>query len=141
MGRVNPAPTKSKDDWHESRMIRADMELTLDSAVTEVKGLGPTRAALLAERGITTIGHLLSYLPFRYEDRIHFTRIAELAPGQAATVEAQVESSGLVRFAGRRNAMFHLRVKDATGQLHLKFFHSAYLNGKFKAGQALVLHG
>ncbi|HXT85573.1 MAG TPA: ATP-dependent DNA helicase RecG, partial [Verrucomicrobiae bacterium] len=122
-------------------MIRADMELRLESAVTEVKGLGPTRAALLAERGITTIGHLLSYLPFRYEDRIHFTRIAELAPGQAATVEAQVESSSLVRFAGRRNAMFHLRVKDATGQLHLKFFHSAYLNGKFKAGQALVLHG
>ena len=117
------------------------MELTLESAVTQVKGLGPTRAAMLAERGITTIGRLLAYLPFRYEDRVHFTRIGELVPGQPATVEARVESSSLVRFAGRRNAMFHLRVKDATGMLPVRFFHSAYLNGKFKAGQAVVLHG
>ncbi|HLW82138.1 MAG TPA: ATP-dependent DNA helicase RecG [Candidatus Acidoferrales bacterium] len=117
------------------------MNLTLDSPVTDLKGLKAQRAALLAERGITTIGHLLSYLPFRYEDRIHFTRIAELVPGQTATVQAEVESGSLVRFAGRRNAMFHLRVKDASGPLPLRFFHSSYLNGKFKPGQPLVLHG
>ncbi|HEV2303947.1 MAG TPA: ATP-dependent DNA helicase RecG [Candidatus Acidoferrales bacterium] len=117
------------------------MNLTLDSPLTHLKGLGPTRATLLAERGITAVGHLLCYLPFRYEDRIHFTRIAELIPGQPATVRAEVESSSLVRFAGRRNAMFHLRVKDASGPLPVRFFHSAYLNGKFKPGQPLVLHG
>lgn len=117
------------------------MPLTSNSPVTTLKGLGPHRASLLAERGITTVGHLLNYLPFRYEDRIHFTNIAELVPGQVATVRAEVENSSLVRFRGYRNAMFHLRVKDASGKLAVRFFHGAYLDGKFKPGQPLVLHG
>lgn len=117
------------------------MALNSNSSVTVLKGLGPHRAALLAERGITTVGHLLNYLPFRYEDRIHFSKIADLIPGQLATVRAEVDSGSVVRFAGRRNAMFHLRVKDATGRLPTRFFHGAYLNGKFKPGQPLVLHG
>lgn len=117
------------------------MTVNSNSPITALKGLGPHRAALLAERGITTVGHLLNYLPFRYEDRIHFSRIADLAPGQITTVRAEVESGNLVRFAGRRNAMFYLRVKDSSGKLPARFFHGAYLNGKFKPGQSLVLHG
>ena len=117
------------------------MTLTLDTAVTYLKGLGPQRTALLAERGITTVGDLLSYLPFRYEDRIHFTPIAEILPGQVATVRAQVESGSLVRFARRHDAMFHLLVKDGSGKLAVRFFHGNYLDGKLKPGQPLVLHG
>jgi len=30
------------------------------------------RAELLGKRGIYTLEDLLNYLPFRYEDRIHF---------------------------------------------------------------------
>jgi ATP-dependent DNA helicase RecG len=117
------------------------MPVNSNSPVTSLKGLGPHRATLLAERGITTVGHLLTYLPFRYEDRIHFTRIAELTTGLVATVKAEVENSSLVRFRGRRNAMFHLHVKDGSGKLAARFFHGTYLDGKFKPGQALVLHG
>jgi ATP-dependent DNA helicase RecG len=117
------------------------MPLTSSSPVTALKGLGPHRAALLAERGITTVGHLLNYLPFRYEDRIHFTKIAELVPGQLATIQAEAEGGNLVRFRGYRNAMFHLKVKDSSGKLAVRFFHGAYLNGKFSPGQPLVLHG
>ncbi|MFZ3244249.1 MAG: ATP-dependent DNA helicase RecG, partial [Candidatus Acidiferrales bacterium] len=117
------------------------MSLNSNSPVTSLKGLGPHRAALLAERGIATVGHLLNYLPFRYEDRIHFTRIAELVPGQVATIQAEAENGSLVRFRGRRNTMFHLSVTDASGKLAVRFFHGAYLDGKFKPGQPLVLHG
>src|SRR5487761_691898 len=117
------------------------MMLTLNTAVTYLKGLGPQRTALLAERGITTVGDLLSYLPFRYEDRIHFTPIAELVPGQVATVRAEVESGSLMRFARRRDAMFHLLVKDDSGKLAVRFFHGNYLDGKLRPGQPLVLHG
>jgi ATP-dependent DNA helicase RecG len=117
------------------------MTLDLNTSVTYLKGLGPHRAALLAERGITTVGDLLSYLPFRYEDRIHFTPIAELVPGQVATVRAEVVSGSLMRFARRRGAMFHLLVQDGSGKLAARFFHGGYLDGKLKAGQPLVMHG
>ena len=117
------------------------MPVTSNSPVTSLKGLGPHRAALLAERGIATVGHLLNCLPFRYEDRFHFTKVAELVPGQVATIQAEAESGSLVRFRGHRNAMFHLKVKDSSGRLAVRFFHGAYLDGKFKPRQPLVLHG
>src|SRR5450755_789370 len=34
-----------------------------------VKGIGPGRAEMLATKGLTTVEDLLTYAPFRYEDR------------------------------------------------------------------------
>jgi ATP-dependent DNA helicase RecG len=115
--------------------------LSLSTEVKYLKGVGPQRAALLAERGITTVEDLLGYLPFRYEDRIRFTPIREIAPGGTYTVQAEVVSGGLVRFARSRGAIYHLAVSDKTGLLHCKFFHGNYLENRFKSGQRIVLHG
>jgi ATP-dependent DNA helicase RecG len=116
---------------------------TLSNSVKYLRGVGPQRAALLEEHGIATVGDLLSYLPFRYEDRIRFTPIAEIVPGQVYTIHAEVTGGGgsTVRFSRGRGAMFHLAVRDKTGVLYARFFHGAYLQGKFKDGQRLVLHG
>src|SRR5215471_2740773 len=43
------------------------MAPTLETEVQYLKGVGPQRAALLAERGIYTVEDLLGHLPFRYE--------------------------------------------------------------------------
>ncbi len=117
------------------------MKMSLASEVMYLKGVGPHRAALLAERGIHTAGDLLSYLPFRYEDRIHFATIREIQPGGTYTVLAEVASGGAIRFARGRNAVYHLMVRDPGGTLHCKFFHSGYLEGRLKSGQRIVLHG
>jgi len=117
------------------------MLLSPASEVKYLKGVGPHRAALLAERGIHTVGDLLAYLPFRYEDRIHFAAIREIVPGGTYTLQAEVASGGVVRFARGRHAVYHLMVRDPTGTLHGKFFHGAYLEGRFRSGQRIVLHG
>jgi ATP-dependent DNA helicase RecG len=106
-----------------------------------LKGVGPRRAELLAERGLRTFSDLLGYLPFRYEDRIHFAKIGEIRPGQIYTVRAEVLSGSLVRYSRARGGVYHLLVRDDTGPLACKFFHGQYLEKKFKAGQQLVLHG
>ncbi|MGB0035118.1 MAG: ATP-dependent DNA helicase RecG [Candidatus Acidiferrales bacterium] len=118
------------------------MTSTLTNPVKYLRGVGPHRAALLEARGISTVSDLLSYLPFRYEDRLRFTQIAEIIPGQAHTIRAEVANAGgTVRFSRGRGAVFHVTVRDATGTLHARFFHGAYLEGKLKQGQKLVLHG
>ncbi len=117
------------------------MEQALQTEVMYLKGVGPQRAALLADRGILTVQDLLGYLPFRYEDRIRFAKIREIVPGNTYTLQAQVVSGGVVRFARSRNTVYHLMVRDPTGVLHCKFFHGGYLEGRFKAGQHIVLHG
>jgi len=116
--------------------------VTLAHPVKYLRGVGPQRAATLEERGITTVGELLNYLPFRYEDRIRFTPIAEIIPGQIHTILAEVTTGGgTVRFMRGRRSIFHVTVRDASGQLHARFFHGSYLEGRLKMGQKLVLHG
>ncbi len=117
------------------------MKLTLASEVMYLRGVGPRRAALLVERGVHTVEDLLGYLPFRYEDRIRFAAIREIEPGGTYTLQGEVVSGGVVRFKRRRNAVYHLMVRDPTGTLHCKFFHGGYLEGRFKAGQRIVLYG
>jgi len=116
---------------------------TLADSVKYLRGVGPQRAAVLEEHGIATVGDLLSYLPFRYEDRMRFTSIAEIVPGQVHTILAEVTGGGgsTVQFRRGRGAVFYLAVRDKTGLMYARFFHGGYLQGKLKDGQLLVLHG
>jgi ATP-dependent DNA helicase RecG len=117
------------------------MALTLSTDVRMIKGVGPQRAELLAKRGIFTVEDLLAYLPFRYEDRIHFSNIQDVQSNGVYTIRASVMSGQAVRTMRGRDAIYHLLVKDSTGLLYCKFFHGGYLDGRFKQGQQLILHG
>jgi len=117
------------------------MSVTWSTEVKYLKGVGPQRAALLASRGIQNVSDLLLYLPFRYEDRIRFNKIGEIVPGGTYTVHGTVADEGIARFTRGRGALFHLIIRDETGTLACKFFHGAYLKGRFRVGQALVVHG
>ncbi|HEY7114035.1 MAG TPA: ATP-dependent DNA helicase RecG, partial [Thermoanaerobaculia bacterium] len=68
--------------------------LRLSDPVSRIPGVGSARAARLAEAGLTTVAHVLRHLPFRYEDRRRFGRVAELVAGEPATL--------FVRLAGAR---------------------------------------
>src|SRR3989454_702397 len=117
------------------------MKMSLGSEVRMIKGVGPQRAELLAQRGIYTLEDLFGYLPFRYEDRIRFSKVKEIQPNGTYTIRARVMSGQAVRTMRGRDAIYHLLVQDDTGQLPCKFFHGGYLEGRLKPGQDLVLHG
>ena len=117
------------------------MPISLQTKVRMVKGVGPQRAELLGKRGIYTLEDLLNYLPFRYEDRIHFSRIKDVQPGGTYTLRARVMSGQAVRGMYGRDAIYHLLVQDDSGSLPCKFFHGGYLEDRLKAGQQLILHG
>jgi ATP-dependent DNA helicase RecG len=113
----------------------------LQSPVQMIKGVGPQRAELLAKRGIHTLEDLLAYLPFRYEDRIHFSQVKDVRPGAVYTLRVTVMSGQAIRTMRGRDAIYHLLVKDDSGSLPCKFFHGGYLEDRLKPGQQLVLHG
>ena len=119
------------------------MTMNLGTEVRMIKGVGPQRAELLAQRGIYTLEDLLGYLPFRYEDRIHFSKVKDIQPNGTYTIRARAMSGQAIRsMRGGRDAIYHLLVQDESGGLlPCKFFHGGYLEGRLKPGQQLILHG
>jgi len=113
--------------------------LELSTPVQYVKGVGPRIGEVLAGKGINTVGDLLHYLPFRYEDRLNPRGISELRPGEMATVIGEVRNSGL--FRTRKMPIFQLTVGQGRARLRCLFFNATYLQDKFKPGQMLALYG
>jgi ATP-dependent DNA helicase RecG len=111
-----------------------------------VKGVGPARAAMLEAKGLKVIDDLLTYAPFRYEDRSNVKPIRELAPGEMATVLAEVRSSKVSGFQRRNLGLFEATFTDATpsgkpGVLAGKWFHGGYLADVLAPGQKVALFG
>lgn len=87
--------------------------------VSSLKGVGPALQVSLNRLGIHTVQDLLFHLPLRYEDRTRIHSIAQLLPGQPAQVEGEVVEARIE--PGRRRSLF-VRLRDATGQLALRFY-------------------
>ena len=113
--------------------------LELSTSVQYIKGIGPRLAEVLAAKGIRTLQDLLHYLPFRYEDRLNPRGIAELQPGEMATVIAEVRTSGL--FRTRRMPIFQMTAAQGRARLKCLWFNGTYLRDRFKPGQMVALYG
>jgi ATP-dependent DNA helicase RecG len=116
--------------------------MDLETPVTYLKGVGPQRAKLLAAKGIETVEDLLYYMPFRYEDRSNVKGIAQLAPGETATVVGEISSAGLFRSRKSAVRIFEVRLKDSSGSwLACKWFRGDYLESIFQRGQQVAFYG
>jgi len=92
-----------------------------------------------ATLGLHTVGDLLEHLP---RDRREARAVAELVPGESATVLVQVRSiaSRQVRRRGMR-PLVEATVADDTGAMKAAFFNQPWLVQRYPAGTRLVLHG
>ncbi len=115
--------------------------LELHTPVQYVKGIGPRLAEILAAKGISTVEDLLYYLPFRYEDRVNPRRIAQLRPGEMATIIAEVRGAGLFRTPRRGIQIYQMTAGQGRDSITCLWFNAAYLKDKFKAGQTVALYG
>jgi ATP-dependent DNA helicase RecG len=94
---------------------------------------------MLAEKGIETAEDLLYHLPFRYEDRQNPRSLDELQAGEVASVIGEVRGATLLRT--RRGAMYEITLGQGRFAMKCLWFHAAYLDGKFQAGQTVAVYG
>jgi ATP-dependent DNA helicase RecG len=97
---------------------------------------------MLQAKGLETVEDLLHYFPFRYEDRSNLKTIAQLAPGELATVMAEVRSAKVSGFRRRNLGLFEAEFTDASRAILLgKWFHGAYLADRLTPGTRVALFG
>ena len=116
--------------------------MDLSTSLTNVKGIGPARAAMLEAKGLSVVEDLLAYVPFRYEDRSNLKTVAQLAPGEMATVIVEVRSAKVSGFRRRNLGLFEVRFTDASRAILVgKWFHGSYLGNVLFEGMKLAVFG
>jgi ATP-dependent DNA helicase RecG len=114
--------------------------LELDTPVQYVKGVGPTRAAQLAELGIGTVEDLLLYFPRRFDLRRQAQPMSTLRGDEAAaTVAGEVVAVSERRF-GRR-PYFQVQLSDDSGWVFVTWFHGGYLRDRIVEGMHIAVSG
>ncbi len=113
------------------RPSRLEQPLALPAAKKLAEGLRTL--------GIETVGELLEHLP---RDRREARAIAQLRPGEQATVAVEVESIAArpVRRRGMR-PLVEATVFDETGAMGAAFFNQPWLVDRYRPGTRLLLHG
>ena len=100
---------------------------------------GPKAQRAAETLGLHAVGDLLLHLP---RDQREARAVAELVPGDSATVVVQVRSisSRSVRRRGMR-PLVEATVADETGVMKATFFNQPWLEQRYPAGTRLALHG
>jgi ATP-dependent DNA helicase RecG len=126
-----------------SRSAPSLAALQPDSPVAAMAGIGPKRAATLAERGIVTALDLVLHLPARYQDWRARTALAQLRPGTTAVVEGELSAISERPMPGvrwRRLATGWLR--NDGQRIRLVWFNlPAYMRGRLPAGERVLVCG
>ncbi|MDM8326954.1 DNA helicase RecG [Staphylococcus felis] len=109
-------------------------------SLSELKGLGPKRLAILNEMNINTIEDLILYLPTRYEDNT-IVDLSEAKDEEDVTVRGEVYTTPTVAFFGRNRSKLtvHLIVNNIA--VKAVFFNQPFLKKKIQLHQSVIIKG
>lgn len=117
-----------------------ERENCLAQPVTVLKGIGKERAAELANLGIQTIGDLLFYFPYRYEDQ-RIRDLAEAAHDERVTVLGTVHSEASLRFYGGKKSRLTVKVLIDRYLVTAVLFNRPFAKNQFHIGRKVRLTG
>ena len=112
----------------------------LDMDIQFLPGVGPKRASLLQkELGISTLGDLIRFYPFRYIDKSRFITIADARPDMAyIQIKASVMKIELLNNGKRMSVL----VSDGSGEMEMVFFKGIkWMYEKLKSGGEYIFFG
>lgn len=112
----------------------------LNMSVQFLRGVGPERARTLKKIGIETVGDLITYFPFRHEDRAHLKLFAQITHEEEATVLAVVADHQIIPTRGGR-PLLKILLEDGSGKATMVCFNQLYLKDYLPPGTSVVLHG
>ena len=116
------------------------MTSTLQSPVSDLKGVGEEKQRELEQLGITTIDDLLHHFPYRYENH-EVVPIEELKHQEKVTITGEVQSEPSVRFFGKKKSRMTVRILIDHLLVTAVFFNRAFLKKQIEVGRQVTITG
>src|SRR5271170_2399607 len=110
-------------------------QVALDTPLFEVLGAKSTFLRRLEKLGLMTVRDLLWHFPSRYEDYSKVYSIAELEPGQQATIRGVVDDVTTGRSWRRQMSIVEAVIRDDTDTIRAVWFNQPYVANILKVGR------
>ncbi|MDO4287680.1 MAG: ATP-dependent DNA helicase RecG [Eubacterium sp.] len=119
--------------------------MALTDPIQKLRGIGPKRAKAFQEKGLSTLGDLLSFYPKKYLNRKIMGSL-ESSTETAVTVAAVCLKAGTFRRIRRNMALFVLPVEEIRDdgkrvRGEMLWFNQPYLKGAFVPGETYYFYG
>jgi ATP-dependent DNA helicase RecG len=115
--------------------------MDLIKTVSSLNRVGAVVAKKLNKIGIHTIGDLIYYFPFRYDDYQGVLTTKELKEGMMVSVRAKVELIANRRSFKTRKIMTEALISDDAGSLRIIWFNQPYVIKNIKPGDTFLFTG
>jgi ATP-dependent DNA helicase RecG len=117
------------------------LQIAPDTPLFEVVGARVPALRRLEKMGIKTVHDLLWHFPTRYEDFSKIYPIAELEPGQQATITGVVEEIQSKHSWRRGMSIVEATIADESGSVRAVWFNQPYVANVLKVGRMVNLAG
>ena len=112
----------------------------LKDPVTVLKGIGEETAKNLALMDIHTVGDLLTYFPYRFDD-YRLRDLTEVDHEERITVEGKIYSEPALMYYGRKKSRLTVRLLVKRDLIKVVFFNQPYLKRKFSLHDTITVSG
>lgn len=112
----------------------------LNHPVTVLKGVGEKRQAALQTLGITTVGDLMAYYPFRYDD-IQEKNLLEIQDQEKVVLKGTVISDAVVTHYGYRKSRLVFRMMIEQAVINVTFFNQPFLKKQISLSEDIAVFG
>lgn len=115
--------------------------LNWNDSIQVLPRIGKSTLGHMKRLGINTIGDLLYYFPYRYEDYSEVVSIENLQAGQACTVRGRVDLLNSRRSRTRQINLTEALISDETGSVRVVWFNQPYIAKTLQVGDWIYLSG
>lgn len=106
----------------------------------EIRGVGPEKAKELSALGLQSVGELLEYYPFRYED-YRLRDLSEVKDGEKVTVQGTIYGEPVMAMFGRSKSRLTVKLMVDRFFVSAVWFNRHYMKDKLTPGREIVVSG
>ena len=118
-------------------------EITLDTSLQFIKGVGPKLGEILKKSSLLTVGDMIHRFPRAYQDNRRMANFGNLMPDQHVIVQADVVKKSIIPLRGRNRKIYEILISDGSTVIPCKFFTLPYKNwfNSLRVGERVEVRG